>query len=839
MFYGFILLIGIHSALTDSSANERLAPCRMPVQIIERHMNTLGKLVNVTKTQCAILAQYETGKAKLEVYETGIVHLTVGRRNNERKSFAVIETPQKLAQYKLDVNKNRISVNLFDGIISYMPETMKLTYESSSGLDVLDLSNVQFGDSGIVAALDIHSAKHFYGLGEKTLPFNKYGSRCIMWNSDFPAYSVKHDTLYESIPFLLKANPNGSYGLLFDNPSRATFDVGASDSNKLVYTAASGAFELYIITGKNAAEVVQRLSELTGKMHMPPIWALGYQQSRWSYYPEEKVLDLARCFRENEIPCDVIYLDIDYMDGYRCFTWSSKNFPTPRKMIDTLHNLGFKVVTIIDPGIKNEKGYHVYDSGIKEDVFVKKPVEDPVRGNGNYFVGKVWPGDCVFPDFLNEKTREWWGNQYKFLLDYGVDGFWNDMNEPSVFNSPNKTFPSNVVHSLDDGTATHACVPERLPAYSTSACRHAEVHNVYGMQMARATREGLEKLEPDRRPFVLTRANYAGGQRYAAMWTGDNFASFAHMKLALAMFLNLGVSGQPFVGSDVGGFIGNPDAELFSRWLELGVFTPFFRTHSVIDSKPREPWAFDSASTRINREIVNRRYELLPEIYTAFRNANQHGLPIVKPLYLNFPDDEEVYNISDEFLLGDNLLVAPVFDSGAVSRKLYLPTAKWASVYDGSEIESGWREVNSPVGKTPVFVKDGTILFTQSIIQWTGEQADTLILRVYGEESAKGYAYFDDGGSFAYKDGSYLDMNVSYETSGSRHVLRFEKRGKYKPGYKYIAVQVMGRRSTSFHMATMRTTDGHELIGTPSNVENGLVRFTFPFRLEAESITIE
>jgi alpha-glucosidase len=469
-------------------------------------------------------------------------------------------------------------------------------------------------------------------------------------------------------------------------------------------------------------------------------------------------------------------------------------------------------VTIIDPGIKDEKGYRVYDSGVNENVFVKNP-------NGNYFIGQVWPGDCVFPDFLNEKTRNWWGEQYRFLLGCEVDGFWNDMNEPSVFNTPNKTFPLDAVHELDSGTA-----------------EHSEVHNVYGMEMARATREGLERLEPNKRPLVLTRANYAGGQRYAAMWTGDNFASFAHLKLALAMFLNIGICGQPFIGSDVGGFIGNPSAELFSRWLELGVFSPFFRTHSVINSAQREPWAFDSESTKTNREIINRRYEMLPEIYTSFRNASEDGLPIVKPLYLCFPDDEEAYGISDEFLFGSNLLVAPVLDSGVVSRRVYFPDGTWSSIYDRRRFERGWHEVDAPVGKTPVFVRDGTILFTQSVVQSTSEQAYTLVLSVFTDTTAEGNSYFDDGESMAYKSGDFLDMGVSYNCRSDSELLRFTNKGEFKPRYKTLAIDMA--KQTLPRQAVMKTNDGQELKGKISKVKNGIVRLTFPFSAEVESISI-
>ena len=348
----------------------------------------IGNLKSVEKTSKSVTAVYDSGKATIEIFESGVFHLSIAGKSGSRKSFALVEEPANLDRHLVGANKNGVSLDFESAKIQYNPEQVSLSCEPKNGSNTIELIGVQLSDSSLTAEFDIHGARNFYGLGEKTLPFNKYGSRSVMWNSDFPAYPTKFDPLYESIPFLLKADTGGAYGLFFDNTFRSSFDIGVSDSNEIIYRAAGGALELYVITGKNAAEVVKRFSDLTGRMPMPPIWALGYQQSRWSYYPEQKVLDLARGFRDRNIPCDVIYLDINYMDGYKCFTWSPKDFPTPREMLDTLHQLGFKVVTIIDPGIKNQKDYQVYDSGVKNDVFVKKP-------GGDYFVGQVWPGDCV------------------------------------------------------------------------------------------------------------------------------------------------------------------------------------------------------------------------------------------------------------------------------------------------------------------------------------------------------------------------------------------------------------------------------------------------------------
>ena len=785
-------------------------------------MTTLGNFTKLEQTPKAVIAHYDSGEARIELFKSGVVHLSVVRGSNELKSFAVIDSVADFPAASVSVSEDLVELKLPSGTFEFLPASLKMSYKSESGPESVGLTNLQFSDTGIVARLDIDGARNFYGLGEKTLPFNKYGSRCTMWNTDYPAYPVKFDPLYESIPFLLKSDPRGAYGLFFDNTSRATFDIGTTDSDRIIYTARKGSFELYILPGKNPAEVVSRFADLTGKMHMPPVWALGYQQSRWSYYPESRVLQLARDFRENKIPCDVIYLDINYMDGYRCFTWSPKDFPTPNEMLDTLHRLGFKVVTIIDPGIKDDPGYRVYDTGFKEDIFVKKP-------DGDFFTGTVWPGNCVFPDFFSKKAREWWGSQYKYLLDSGVDGFWNDMNEPSVFNSPNKTFDPDVIHRIDEG--------ENVEGVAQSVTEtHAAVHNAYGMQMVRGTREGLLKLEPNKRPLVLTRANYAGGQRYAAMWTGDNFASFAHLRLALTMFLNIGLSGQPFMGSDVGGFIGNPSGELFTRWLELGLFSPFYRTHSVIDSKPREPWAFGEPYTSLNREIINRRYELLPQIYTAFRNAHRTGLPILRPLFLIYPNDPATYNIADEFIFGNDLLVAPVLDSGAVKRSVYFPAGKWLS-FDGTEsYAAGKHEVDAPLGTTPVFVKDGSVIFTQSLIQSTTEQADTLFLRLYGDKSGSGNAYFDDGTSMEFKNGNYLDLSVSFSPDEKDEVLKFTMKGDYVPGYTYIAIEMPFTGKLPYHEGVLETAG--QTFAPVLDMQNGLLRATFPFSTKITKITL-
>ncbi|MBI3586598.1 MAG: DUF4968 domain-containing protein [Ignavibacteriales bacterium] len=456
--------------------------------------------------------------------------------------------------------------------------------------------------------------ENYYGFGEKAGSFNRKFKHMSMWNSDIPAYKADTDPLYQSIPFFYGVRKGKAYGIFFDNSYWSSFDMGKEDPERYSFGATGGELNYYFFYGPSPKKILTRYTELVGRMQLPPRWSLGYQQCRWSYYPESRVRKLASDFRSKNIPCDVIYLDIDYMEGYRIFTFSEKNFPQPKQMIADLAKDGFKMAVIVDPGIKADSSYHAFQSGMKRDVFLKYP-------DGKLFIGKVWPGDCAFPDFSNPVARTWWGANFDVLVDAGVRGFWNDMNEPSVFDVPTKTVDLKVLHN-DNGLMT----------------THAKNHNTYGMQMTQATYEGVRKLQPTERPFVLTRASYAGGQRYSAAWTGDNVASWEHLELALPMLLNLSISGQPFVGSDIGGFIGSPDGELFARWLQLGVFSPLMRSHTVINSADQEPWSYGAKFEAINRKTIELRYQLLPYIYSTMYQASVTGIPAMRPLEVRLLD---------------------------------------------------------------------------------------------------------------------------------------------------------------------------------------------------------
>jgi alpha-glucosidase len=598
----------------------------------------------------------------------------------------------------------------------------------------------------------------YYGLGEKAgATISHDTQQFVMWNTDTYAYPRGLDPVYESIGFYIAlrnerdAKPaqgaGFAYGLFLDNTSRTFFDMGKTDPSRVTFGAASGELNYYVFTGgreRTPRNVLRDYTDLTGRAPLPPLWALGNQQSRWSYSPESRVREVAKGFRDARIPADVIYLDIDYMDGYRVFTWDKTRFPDPAKMIADLRAEGFRVVVIVDPGVKVDPNYYAYKEGQAGNHFVK-------NADGSELHATVWPGTCAFPDFTDPSAREWFGSLYKTNVEQGVAGFWNDMNEPGVFLSdttpkpdiyhhPMKTFPLDARHAGDGLPGTHA-----------------RYHNVFGMQMARSTFEGVRKLRPDARPFVLTRAGYAGVQRYSAIWTGDNVASWDHLRLSLQMLLNLGVSGVPLVGSDVGGFSGNPTPELYTRWLQAAALTPFLRSHSEYGSNPHEPYSFPREFVNVNRASIELRYRLLPYLYSLFHEHTETGAPLMRPLWFEYPDDARTYLVEDEYLVGRDLLVAPVVVELTAKRKVYFPKGdNWVDWWTGQVYEGGKEtEVNAPLERLPLFARAGAVIPTQPVVQHTGEMSSApLTLVVVRGADGQGSFYDDAGEGYDYARGS-------------------------------------------------------------------------------------
>lgn len=610
--------------------------------------------------------------------------------------------------------------------------------------------------------------EQYFGLGEKSGSLNRTGKSFTMWNSDIPAYRADTDPLYQTIPFYYGIRDGRTYGIFFDNSYWSFFDFGKQSPARMSFGANGGEINYYFFAGRSPKEIISRFTDLVGRMPLPPKWSLGYQQCRWSYSPESRVRQLAKTFRDKKIPCDMIYLDIDYMEGYRIFTFSQKNFPDPKQMISDLAGMGFKIAVIVDPGIKADSSYHAFQSGAKEDVFLKYP-------DGKTFIGKVWPGECAFPDFSSGKARRWWGENLHVLTDAGVRGFWNDMNEPSVFDVPTKTVDLDVLHEND--------------GWKTS---HARNHNTYGLQMTQATYEGARKLRQEERPFVLTRASYAGGQRYSAAWTGDNVSSWEHLQLAVPMCLGVSISGQPFVGADIGGFIGSPTGELFARWLQLGVFTPLMRSHTVINSPDQEPWSYGEKFEEINRRTIELRYRLLPYIYSVMAEASATGVPAMRPLVFEYPDDPEYVGNGTEFMFGDNVLVAPVLWEGDTVRELRLPAGEWYDYWTSKKFDGQtFVKTSAPVDRIPFFVKAGTALPTQQVVQYADQApVDPLMLSVFPGPGITSSYYEDDGHSFDYEHGGYFKRTMNVEATKESVTLSVSSaQGSYNPPARSLVVR--------------------------------------------------
>jgi alpha-glucosidase len=482
--------------------------------------------------------------------------------------------------------------------------------------------------------------------------------------------------------------------------------------------------------------VVERFTQLTGRIPLPPRWALGNHHSRWGYSTADKLLDIARTFRARGIPLDALHFDIDYMDGYRVFTWSHLRVPDPARLTSELHDLGVKLVTILDPGVKIDQDYQVYASGRAQDFFCKTL-------NGDEYHNVVWPGLCAFPDFTNPRTREWWGGLHAELLSKGVDGIWCDMNEPTVFVPDRATLPPDVAHRGDD-----------------EARLHVQVHNRYGQLMARASHEALRRQRPHQRPFVISRAGCAGLQRYALHWTGDNSSWWEHLRMSMPQLQNLGLSGYAWVGADVGGFAGDATGELLTRWTEFGIFQPFCRNHSAFDAVPQEPWVFGEPYESSIRSMLLLRQRLLPYLYTAFDEAHRTGAPILRALLFEWPDDESTFTAEDEFLFGPALLVAPIVGPGSEYRHVYLSRGTWAHYWSGQSFVGPQHVLaHAPLGQPAIYARANTPLPLWPEMAHVDEHTpDPLTWRTYlvhGAQAGVGELYEDAGDGFQYESGEW------------------------------------------------------------------------------------
>ena len=731
---------------------------------------SISNIVQFEQIPNGLFCNTINGIVEIISYNTNIARIRINKGTQFGRDFSYAVVQKPLGKFEIENGSNSISLFGEKFNISVAKDKLRLSFSNLDGTIINqdeDAFGVSWLGTTVTRYLKIQSGERFIGLGEKTGPLDRRGESYENWNTDKFAYPINQDPLYLSTPFYIGLHNGKCYGIFFDNTHKTTFNFGSSNNRFASYSAADGEMNYYFIFGENVTEILKEYSWLTGTMPLPPKWALGLQQCRYSYYPDKEVMNIARQYRDRKIPLDVIYLDIHYMDEYKVFTFHPTHFPEPKTLNKTLGDMGVKTVTIIDPGVKVELGYETYESGLKEDVFVKYP-------DGEYYQAEVWPGWCHFPDFTAEKTRNWWADKFNFLLKEGVSGFWNDMNEPACWGQR----PPDLIEFDFDGETT----------------THREARNVYGMLMARANREGLLKFKPNERPFILNRAGFSGVQRYAALWTGDNIASDEHMILGAKLLNSMGLAGMPFTGYDIGGFAGDASPALFCRWVQIGVFSPLFRLHSMVNSRDAEPWSFGEEAEEISRNFISLRYRLLPYIYSTFKLASSTGLPIVRTMAIEHSFDTKVFDSRYEaqYYFGDSLLVCPS-DSRQQYAKVYLPQGKWYNLFSDEQIKGECEIIcETPMHKLPVFVKAGSIIPLQKCIQHTGEDAgDTLEIHIYTGANATFNLYEDDGISHDFEKGIIFDATVSWDDKERKLEIKVNQ-NSYKPAYSKFNIVVHG-----------------------------------------------
>lgn len=728
-----------------------------------------GELKSWEVVDNALVLRFEKWTGRVAFVNGGSLWMTVeyGTNLTERYSYAVNERKILIAPAVTD-NGDTLSFGSDAGLKVVVAKNRFETVVYDRGREIYRFVPLVSTNADRITIRATYRGERFFGLGEKTGDFELTGRSFTMYNSDTYKYGETTDPIYASIPFFLAVAPEYSYGAFFDNPARSFFNM---TSTNYAYTVMDRRVEFYIFAGGEGMDefktVIGSYSGLTGKPYMPPLYGFGFHQSRYSYTNQAQVLWVANQFRANDLPLDVIYLDIGFMSNKMAFTYDHQAYPDPALMNKKLLALGVRSVAIVDPGIKVDTNYSVCQEGLEQDVFV--------HYKDRLYKGAVWPGMCYFPDFTKESTQKWWEAQYKTLLALGIEGYWNDMNEPSVFNEPGVTMRDLAVQD-NHGSPTE----------------HKNIHNIYGFSMIRATYTGLSNLNPGRRVFLLTRSAYAGAQRYAFIWTGDNSSMWKHLRMNVSMAMNIGISGMPYVGADIGGYTGAPTPELFVRWIQLGTFMPFMRDHTEAGTPMQEPYVFGAHLDTIRR-YLKLRYRLLPYLYTEAYRAHTTGTPILKPLFLEY--GRETLDIDEEFLFGSAMLVAPVLEKSVTNLKVTLPgSGTWYDYMSGESRAPG--TINAPVTleDIPVYVRGGTMLPTyetgyRSTMEIRSGAEVVWVVYPDSDGRAAGTLYEDDGISMDYSRGKYALTEASYSQAGDKAEIKFAiAEGGLRPSGKFVFV---------------------------------------------------
>ena len=738
----------------------------------------LGNVQHVDKLPDGIELTAGAAKVRITAFRDGIVRVRVAPNGNFPADFswAVIQSPE-IPRVMIEDAANEVRMTAGDVHVTVNKAPLLINFVDASGAAILEdqpALPMAWDGENIHVWKRMPADENYFGLGDKAGRMNRRNRSFTMWNTDEFGWQESSDPLYKTIPFFIGLRKGSAYGVFFDNAYRSSFDFGKESPDYFSFGAVGGELNYYFFSGPEPKTIIANYTAMVGRTPLPALWTLGFQQSRYSYYPEARAREIVQTYRQKKIPLDAIYFDIDYQLGNAPFTINRTYFPTFEKMIADFRGQGVRTVLITDLHVKKDPNhnYKPYDSGTQRDVFVKNP-------DGSVFVGAVWPGESVFPDFTLAKARDWWGEQYKDFTAMGIAGFWNDMNEPSVFLRADKTMPLDVLHRLDDGTTRD----------------HRAIHNVFGKENVRATYEGLRKLQPNERPFVLTRAAYSGTERYAATWTGDNSSTWNHLSMSTPMLLSLGICGYSIAGDDIGGFAGTPTADLLTRWIEVGAFNPIYRDHTAKGTADQEPWVHGPEHEMIRRRYIELRYQFLPYTYTGMEEMTRTGLPFMRPLFVEYPAAPGIEGNDHDFLFGRDVFVAPVVTEMLDAQEVHLPPGDWYDFWTSSKpVDREHIRLHPRLEELPLYIRAGAILPMQNAVQSTSETpAGPLKLRVYPGEDCRGSLYMDDGHTFAYQKDEVLRIQYTCQVSGSGVTVSSKlQTNNYKPWWSSTEVTIYG-----------------------------------------------
>lgn len=747
----------------------------------------VGRVRYVVPYERGIRFACQNGRVELHWIANDCLRVRLRRDNGdfaEPFSYAVHKTEWPLVPFEYVEGADAVEVRSSSLICRVDKRAFRIGLESVEQQPIcLDLLGMTFREDGIVRlSMAMQPDESSFGLGEHASELMVRGKRFTFWNSDPLGYVRGTQPLYFNIPFYLGIHQQAVYGVFWDNPSRGFADVGASKRDELVLESESGELRYYLFTGNDVKSVVGRYNELTGRIPLPPLWSLGYHHASLNIASQNVLVQIAQEFRAREIPCDALYLDLPHMDRFRSFTWDKSRFPQPKATLDSLGEQGFKPVAVLHPGVAVDGDNAIYNSGLSHNLFLKYPDEKAVSGAD-------WSGYCAFPDFTNPAGRGWWAELVSQLAGLGVQGTLNDAAEPSRLAS--------------DGTASLAdFIPHNGDGLGGDHLSH---HNLYGLLMSRASFEGQGRARPQARPFNLMRAGFAGGQRWGGSWLGEDTSDWDNLRLSISMALNMGLSGAPVTGPNIGGFYQNATGELFTRWMQAACLMPFFRSHSALGTQPQEPWAFGQPYEVINRLTIGLRYRLIPYLYSVVAQCREYGWPVIRPLFMTEPRNPDLRSIDDCYMLGDALLVAPVLTQGAVKRMVYLPVGRWYDYWTGELLQGGQSvSIAAPLERLPLFVRAGAVLPHWPEMNYVGEKPiETLVYRVYPGEFET-VLYEDDGHSLNYLEGDYRWIYIASGWEENRFVIKRRVAGRYTPAYKNIKLEVIGFDQEPSHILVDR-----------------------------------